>query len=235
MTLLTMVQNVADETKLFQAPTTVISNQNKEIKQALVLIKKICRELLEAHDWQVLTKEETFTTDGTGTYTLASIFTDGDYERVLTDTEWDRSNNKKLLIVSAAQWQYIKSGIISQTGVTRWGRVRGNNLIITPDASGDTLVVEYLSNYYATSSGGTAKATFTADDDTTPFKEHLIELGLKYYIKSENDLDATEDCDRYYSTMESLVSEEKPMPVLRPQGYGRVPFVVNIPDTGAGL
>jgi hypothetical protein len=188
------------------------------------------------HDWQVLTKEQTFVTDGSGSYPFTTIVTDSDFERTVTNTEWDRSNEKKVLIVTPDEWQYLKSGIVSNTGVYRWARARGGNLIVTPDASGDTLVFEYVSSYYAKSAGGTAQATFTADTDTSYFKEDLLELGLKAYLKSEYGLPSEEDFDRYYDTAEKLMAEERPLKILRPErDVFRSAYVVNIPDSGAGL
>lgn len=212
-----------------------MSNSNKEARQALSFLKTISEELLRAHDWEILTKEETFVTDGSESYALSSIFTDGDYERPKTATEWDRTNEKKVQIVTAAEWQYLKSGIISNTGIYRYARVRQGNLIMTPDASGDTVVIEYISNYYAESSGGTAKATYTADDDTSKFPEDLLKLGLKYYLKTEYGLPSTEDADRYYNMIDLLIAQDKPAKVIRPaSSLYKSRFVVNIPDTGAG-
>ena len=186
-------------------------------------------------DWQLLTEEQTFTTDGSGSYSFDTIITDGDYDRPITETEWDRSNEKKIQIVTAAEWQYLKSGIVSSLGIYRWARVRGDNLIITPDASGDTLVLEYISNFYAKDSNGTKKATFTADTDQSRFKENLIEIGLKAYLKSEYGLPAEEDFDKYYDSAEKLIAQERPLKVIRPnRQVNKSRFVVNIPDSGAG-
>lgn len=220
---------------MFERPATVISNSNKAARQALSFVKKVCRELLEMHDWQALTEEQTFVTDGSGSYAFSTIITDSDYERPLTDTEWDRSNEKKVQIVSASEWQFLKSGIISQTGIRRYARARGDNLIITPDASGDTLVFEYISSFYAKASNGDKKATFTADTDSPRFQENLVELGLKAYMKTEYGLPAMSDMDKYYDSAQKLIAQEKPQKVIRPQrNIERSRFVVNIPDTGAG-
>ncbi len=235
MSLLTIVQNVADEAQLFERPTIVIGNSNKETRQSISFLKKVCRELIEMHAWQCLTREQLFTTDGSGSYPFSTIVTAGDYDRPLTETEWDRTNEKKIRIVTAAEWQFLKSGIISNTGVYRWARERNNNLIMTPDASGCQLVFEYVSSFYALSNTGTAQATFLADTDTSYFKEHLLELGLKYYLKSEYGLPAEEDMDRYYTTADNLIAQEKPMPVMRPKRAAwKSRYVVNIPDSGAG-
>lgn len=187
------------------------------------------------HDWEALVREQPLTTDGSGSYAISTIVTDNDYERPSTNTEWDRSNQKKIQIVTASEWQYLKSGIISDVGIYRYARARGGNLIITPDASGDTLVFEYISKLYAVDSGGTAKATYTADDDTSKFPEDLLKLGLKFYLKTEYGLPAEEDGLRYYDTAEALAGQEAPAKVIRPQmGVYDSKFVVNIPDSGIG-
>jgi hypothetical protein len=212
-----------------------VSNANKETRQLLSFAKKVCRELVEMWEWQILTEEQTFVSSGTGTYDFATIIPDGDYDRPLTETEWDRSNQKKIVIVTAQEWQFIKSGVISDTGVYRWARVRGGQLLITPDAAGDTLVLEYISNFYAKAANGDKKATFTLDTDCPRFNENMVELGLKAYIKSEYGLPAEEDFDRYYDSAEKLIAQERPLKVLRPSHSPfKSKFVVNIPDANAG-
>jgi len=186
-------------------------------------------------DWQLLTEEQTFVTDGTESYSFSDIITDDDYERPVTETEWDRSNERKIQIVTAAEWQWLKSGVISTVGIWRWARVRGNLLIMTPDNSGDTLVLEYISSFYAQDAAGVKKATFTLDNDDSRFSENLMELGLKAYLKSEYGLPAVEDFDKYYDSAEKLIAQERPLKVIRPQReIWKSQFVVNIPDTGAG-
>lgn len=201
----------------------------------LSFAKKVCRELVEMWQWQVLTEEQTFTSTGTGVYNFSTIIPDGDYDRPVTETEWDRTNQKKIVIVTAAEWQTLKSGLISNVGIYRWARVRGGELLITPDDAGDTLVLEYVSKFYAQDSGGTKKATFTVDTDSPRFNENLVELGLKAYIKSEYGLPAEEDFDRYYDSAEKLIAQERPLKVIRPTyPLYKSKFIVNIPDTGAG-
>jgi hypothetical protein len=224
---------VANETRLFQKPQTVAGNDS--LNQVLSLLKVVCEELLEQHDWQCITREQIFTTNGSGAYSISSIISGGDFERVKDNTEWDRSNEKKIKIVSADQWQYLKSGIITNTGIYRFARIRNDDLIITPDASGDTLVLEYISRFYVKDNAGAAKQEFTDDTDTSFFKESLLKLGLKYYLKTEKGLPAEVDADRYYTALNNLVSAEKPMPIIGKNLRKDNKFVVNIPDSGAGL
>ena len=236
MSLLTIVKNVANDTGLLEVPTTVVSNSNPGTQQVLSLINKVCGELLRAHDWQALQREITFTTDGSGSYNIdTDIVTDGDYKRPVMQTEWDRSNQKKIAIVSEAEWQELKSGIVSTTGIYRYARVRGNNLIMTPDESGDDLSFEYISSYYVKDSAGDRKPAFTDDTDTVFFDEDLVELGLIYHLQTRKGLPAEEDYDIYNNAINDLSGQEKPQKVLRPcSAYKKSNFVLNIPDSGVG-
>lgn len=105
---------------------------------------------------------------------------------------------------------------------------------MTPDASGDSLVFEYISNFYAVSIGGTAKSTYTADDDTSKFPETLIKLGLKYYLKTEFGLPSQEDALRYYDRIDQLKAQDRPAKIIGRPLIQDSKFIVNIPDTGAG-
>ena len=185
------------------------------------------------HAWEDLTREQTFVTDGTGSYAIATIVTDNDYDRPYNGTEWDRSNQKMVQFVTPQEWQDLKSGIVTNTGIYRFARVRGGNMLMTPDASGDTVAFEYVSNFYAKSSGGTRKATYSDDSDTSAYPEDLLKLGLKYYLKTEYGLPATEDSFRYYDTIDSLMAQDAPAKIIRPKRQTSR-FIVNIPDSGAG-
>ena len=233
MSLLTMVENVANETQLAQPPTTVVGNADAFAKQALSLLTKLGLELLAQHNWRELVKESTFTTDGTGSYIIGTdIVTDGDFAHFISDTLWDRSNTNRIEIVNARQWQTLVSGVISSAGVIRFARTRGKNFLMTPDASGDTIAFEYLSNFWVESSGGIAKAAFTVDTDTTLYSEHLLELGLSMKLKQAKGLPWAADMDAFERERERLIGEEMPLETLGARSLNN--FVINIPQTGFG-
>jgi hypothetical protein len=186
---------------------------------------------LQAHEWQSLQKEANLTTNGSGSYAMSTIASD--YSRPVSTTEYDRSNYKKITIVSPQKWQELKAYMTIPTGIQRYGRVRGNNLLLIPDNANDELYFEYISKNYVVDSLGNEKAEFTADSDTTIFSEMLLELGLKYYLKNEDGLPAEADADRYYTLMKELMTSEKPMPTLRGMdslGKRRSKFILTIPD-----
>lgn len=203
-------------------------------RQSLALITKIGLELLAQHNWQQLVKESTFTTDGTGSYAIGTdIITDGDYEHFISDTFWDRSNTNRISVVNAKEWQTLKSGVISDTGIVRYIRTRGNDLLLTPDVSGDTIAFEYLSNFWVESSGGTAQAAFLVDTDTVKYQEHLLELGLAMKLKQAKGLPFAMDMDAFEREKERVMAEQMPLETLGP--IPRTDFILNIPDTGVGL
>ena len=190
-------------------------------------------ELLGQHNWRALVKEDTFTTDGTGSYVIGTgLVTDGDFEHFVSDTMWDRSNTTQVVIVNAKQWQSLVSGVISSAGVQRFARTRGQNLIITPDATGNTLAFEYLSNFWVESSEGTAKVAFTDDTDTTLYPEFLLELGLTMKLLQRKGLPWAADMDTFERERERLIGGEMPLETLGARSLNN--FVINVPQTGFG-
>jgi len=187
------------------------------------------------HDWQRLTKEVTFTSDGTGSYTRASIFTDGDFLRYVNSTQWDRTNYRKMQLVTPQEWQMLKSTLVTTVGIIRYFRERGNSILVTPDSgTGDTLALEYVStNWITDSTGTTEKSAFTADDDLVIFPEYLMELGLKYELKAGDGLPALVELDEYEQALEDEIAQETPRRIIGPRYYenSRNP---NLPDTGIG-
>ena len=192
---------------------------------------KVGKELLSRHDWQALTREQTFTSDGTGSYTRASVFTNGDFDRYVNNTDWDRSNERKMSLVTQSEWQLLKSSIVGTVGINRYYRERFGSILIEPDASGDTLVFEYISkNWITDSSGVTAKAAFTADTDLTKFPEYLVELGLKYKLKAGEGLPSVNEQKEFEAEFARHVGYETPKRTLGRNYYNPT----NLPDTGIG-
>ncbi len=103
---------------------------------------------------------------------------------------------------------------------------------MTPDASGDTIAFEYLSNFWVESSGGTAKAAFTVDTDTTLYPEFLLELGLSMKLKQAKGLPWASDMDAFERERERLIGGEMPLETLGDGSLNN--FVINIPQTGFG-
>jgi hypothetical protein len=142
---------------------------------------------------------------GTGTaltFSTQDYSLPSDFDRMISDTQWDRSNHwQNLGPKSSQEWQWLQGGVIS-TGPRFRFRIFGNVLRLFPAPTAEyNQAFEYVSNYWVLATGGTSptKSTFTADTDTCIFPDDLMLLGLKFqwyrtkgldYIAYENDFRA---------------------------------------------
>jgi hypothetical protein len=209
MTLLSIVQNVSDETGLGEPPTIVIGNQDTYVKKCLALLNKVGKKLISGFDWQVIQKEQQFTTDASGEYPRTSIFTDNDFLRYVNTTEWDKSNYKKLKYVTPQEWQFIQNSVPGYDGYYKYFRELQNKVLLYPDdTAGETLVLEYISKNWIIAADSTAKATFTSDDDTTVFDDYFLELGLKYELKAGDGLPSVVEYQEFEEEKKKLQGQE---------------------------
>lgn len=111
-----------------------------------------------------------------------------DYDRPTDRTQWDKTQHWEMIgPETPQQWQWLKSGFIATGPRVRFRPMGGYFQIWPPLASNDYLGFEYISNAWATSSGGTAQSSLQADTDTCIFPDRLMVLGLKlkyFEIKS---------------------------------------------------
>lgn len=115
-----------------------------------------------------------------------------DYDRMISDTNWDRTNHWRNLGPKTSQeWQWLQGGIIS-TGPRERYRILGNKLrIFTALTTAYNFAYEYVSNYWVTATGGTSptKSAFTVDTDTCIFSDPLMLAGIKFYFRKAKRLD----------------------------------------------
>ena len=195
MTLLSIAQQICRETGVAE-PSSIVSNADETAVRLLSILQTSGRQLAAGkitlpsgytfqHDWTALIKEQTFSTaNGTATYALSgsgSIITDTDFDRFVAGTRWDRTNKNPVRLYSPAEWQRSKSGVVTQSSVTKYARKRGRFLVIDPTPTAtETLVFEYVSTKWCQTSGGTGQATWQADTDTGVVDEDLIMLDGKW-------------------------------------------------------
>ncbi len=233
VTLLEICQDAISDVKGYFIPTTIVNNDDDAAVQLLRAARKTGRELATKVRWQALLAEHTFSTvAATQNYSLPS-----DYQAFANLTTWDRTNDWELLGPATPRiWQTLQSATIS-AGVRYWWRVAGNSIQIYPTPTTvNSLVFEYYSRYYCTSSGGTAQQDWAADADLSRIDGELMTLGVSYYFKKSEGLPFSEEKADYLSAILDYQSDDKPkaqvdfaMGVNFPG-----PFLANIPDTGFG-
>jgi hypothetical protein len=231
--LLQLLQTTADELGLTR-PTAVASSTDSQVRQLLALLNRVGEEIMTEFPWQRLTKEYTFATvSGTAAYDLPS-----DFDRVVNQTEWDRTNHWGLDgPVSPQEWQFRKGGIVSSGPRSRF-RIQGNQVKLDPTPTSIfTVAYEYISNKWVLAAdGSTYKTSFTADDDTALFKDRLLITGTKlafFYIKG---LDTTSLERAFMRALSNAQGQDAGAPVLSLARRYTSPFLTadNAPESGFG-
>lgn len=173
MSLLTIAQAIADELGVFQ-PSSIIGNEEATAVRLRSVTSAAGLYLRDDYDWAVLTKENTFTSAAD----TAAYEVPGDFLRIVPSTLWDRTNNLQLVgPITPAEWQYYKGAITSDVGLAvRW-RMRPTSGVLkieleNPGAA--TIALEYISDKWCASSGGTGQTDWAADTDVPLFDEDLI-------------------------------------------------------------
>lgn len=115
-----------------------------------------------------------------------------DWDRQIDRTHYDKSKRWEMLgPETPQQWEFLKSSYIS-TGPRMRYRLMGGSFQIWPiTITNEYLGYEYISSYWANSSGGTAQASFLADTDTCIYTDRLFILGLRKKFFEAKGLDTT--------------------------------------------
>lgn len=159
------------------------------------------------------------------------------YRAVAPSTQWDRTNAWPLQgPVSPQQYQWLISGNVA-TGPRRKFRLQGQKMVVWPaPTSADTLVTEYLSSYWVTTSAGVAKARFTLDSDLTLFDDDLMIMGLKWLFFQAKGFEYTELRRQWLSQVSIAAASDGGAQTLDMTGARgwRSLGVANVPETGFG-
>jgi hypothetical protein len=138
-----------------------------------------------------------------------------DYDRMVADTNWDRTNHwSNLGSRSSQDWATLQGGLIS-VGPRERFRIYGNKLRIFPAlTSVYNLAFEYVSNYWITATGGTSptKSAFSVDTDTCIFADDLMLTGIKYYFLRAKKLDYAMEFQDFQRTKSERRASDVPIP-----------------------
>lgn len=163
-----------------------------------------------------------------------------DFQNFVDRTQWDRSRRWELRgPMSPQEYQWIVSGIVA-TGPRRRFRQKDSTFIMwPPPSSQDTpaiLSFEYLSDYWAADSGGTAKRRFTADTDTCVWPDELMVMGLKWMFFQAKGFEYTLLRKEFESVLEIASGQDGGAPTLD-MSRRKYPIFIspaNVPDAGFG-
>lgn len=165
-----------------------------------------------------------------------------DYDRLIDDTDWDKSRHWIMLgPETGQQWQWLKSGYISTGPRMRFRVLGGYFQIWPPNGVADYIGFEYVSNQWVLSAAAQAlgptpdKASFTVDTDTCVFNDTLMVLGLKSkYMLAKGWADPYGQL--FYAQKQIAIANDAGSPKLSmaPRMSEVLLGQMNIPDSGYG-
>lgn len=151
-----------------------------------------------------------------------------DFDRMISDTNWDRTNHWRNLGTKTSQeWQWLQGGIISVGPRERY-RIYNNRLrIFQALTSIYTFAFEYVSNYWVMSSGATQgdKGAYSVDTDTAIFPDDLMLAGLKFYFLKAKKLDYSVELGEFMRALSYTKAQDVPVPAQSLAPIGMNPLV----------
>ena len=209
MSLLTIMQDASVEVSLLK-PSTAFANTDPAIVKLVRASEQVGRRLAKIFDWQVMTKERTFTAVGTEEQT--GIFTGvTDFDRFIPETFWNRG--EQFLIsgpISAVEWQGLKATSYSDTERRKF-RHRGDSVYVIPTlTSGDSIAFEYVSTGWCKKSDGTLQTSWILDTDLGVIDEELLTLGTIFQYLANEGLDSGVAARNYQEYFELLTENDQP-------------------------
>ncbi len=157
------------------------------------------------------------TSAGSGTtltFAIQDYALPADFDRMISDTQWDRTDHWRNIGPKTSQeFQTLQGGVISVGPRERY-RLYNNALRIFPALTTVfNFSLEYVSNYWVIASGGSAgtKNTFTLDIDTSVFHDNLMLSGLKMYFLKAKKLDYGAELAEFSSILSQRKATDEPV------------------------
>lgn len=179
--LLDAMTNAAAECSL-ATPAAFATNTTASYAQLRRYMYQAAKELLDRHDWSVLTLDTTITGTGASSYALPDDFRritrrDEEYDPAVWSDTMRRAFRP---VTSNGEWTVLQS--MGPTPAFGY-RIVGANIEFTQTiASGDTVTLSYVSKKWI-ENGGSPSETWVDDADYTYLPPRLIELGTVWRWK----------------------------------------------------
>lgn len=192
MSLLTIVSDACALVGI-DVPTSVISSTDQTYVQMVYLAQFEGDELSRTFKWRQQKVVADYTGDGSTTLWALPE----DFDRFTTE---NRRQSSILLGLQGpvSDDEFLDAQVRGFRPTIPYFRLIGDNIETTPAVSdGQQIKFEYISSYWITDSGGTAKARFTADSDLSLIYDRLITLGVVWRWKRAKGLDYAEEFRTY--------------------------------------
>tara|TARA_R110000868_G_scaffold176513_3_gene414235 strand:- start:7255 stop:8145 length:891 start_codon:yes stop_codon:yes gene_type:complete len=175
-------------------------------------------EVLTVDSSTQVTLTQPVTTSGTAvslTFAKQDYAMPAGYDRMISDTNWDRANHwRNLGSKTSQEWQWLQGGVISVGPRERY-RIYNNKMrIFSALTSVYTFAFEYVGNYWVVPTGGDAgtKSAFSLDTDTCVFPDDLMLAGLKFYFLKAKKLDCGVELGEFMRSLSYCKAQDVPTP-----------------------
>ena len=141
----------------------------------------------------------------------------GGYDRMISDTNWDRTDHWRNLGTKSSQdWQFLQGGIISIGPRERYRIYNNKFRIFQALTTVYNFSFEYVSNWWvcATGSDQGSKAAYTADTDTCVFPDDLMLAGLKFYFLKAKKLDYSIELGEFMRSLSYCKAQDVPVSAM---------------------
>ena len=141
----------------------------------------------------------------------------GGYDRMISDTNWDRTDHWRNLGTKSSQdWQFLQGGIISIGPRERYRIYNNKFRIFQALTTVYNFSFEYVSNWWvcATGSDQGSKSAYTADTDTCVFPDDLMLAGLKFYFLKAKKLDYSIELGEFMRSLSYCKAQDVPVSAM---------------------
>jgi len=213
-------------------PVEAVSNSDITVQQMVTLLDRAGTDMVAGYPWTHLIKEFVFTTvEGQVSYDLPD-----DWSYFINQSQWDRTNHWPLLgPKTAAEWQWLKGGILSSGPRIRY-RVFGDKFEIFPaNNSGESeLAMEYVSANWLQDANlaNTGRQLVQSDSDIILFDPWLVSAYLKLKYWESKGLDTTAYTKDFVGLWDTKIGKSAGAPILTtaPRARSMLIGINNIPD-----
>lgn len=217
MTVLEVAQGVAKRIGVSVPSVLYAGTDREQVELAECLNETAAMIAFDCgHDWTKLKTLNTYT----GTGAALGFDLPSDYRRMLKKAAvWSSSTDGPMThIVDTDEW--LQMQVEDFTPVAEMWTIIGEQMQIrdggatTALASGVTAKFYYISSKYAKDSGGTAKISFTADNDSFRLNERLLKLAAIYKWKEAKGQDYGEALADYETALAEQIGNDKGSSIL---------------------
>lgn len=194
-------------------PASVFASDDEICVEIASLANEAATDIAKANDWQALTTLKVITGDGvTEGWPLPD-----DYDRMVNGTDIHSGTWTYMRYASAATldtWQDLKA-LLPAIPPGYWTILQNKIEFVPTISSGQDARFYYISNNWARSAAGAAKALFDRDDDAFVLDDRLLTLSLIWRWKSMKGMDYTEDIRNYDIALSQAMARDKGARTIR--------------------